>query len=445
MGLVPPGADRPHFKPQSGMIKKIPRLCGFVWRYARFDRKAKAALPELENLDAYKPEYLERKSELEILESVEALHGFYQRLSHHTIICQLLMFIHHRILKSRLDKIGVDIECFDLTEGMDNLKKFDPNVALSALSKQFHNLNEGIQGQIRAGRLSEIQSMPECATFYRSFMEFLDRFGHLSDSTVNFSYPSWRETQDIIINILADFPNSYDHEPEKIRVIDLKENGSYTWILGLLYRRARLFVYLREAYSDLFNRCLGLLRQHYLALSDRLVSQGSLEQREDIFSLFHPEIRRLVIGEFPVSETLTIVAQRNSEMEASALVSLPELIYGQTAPPITITKGKILSGVPTSRGYFTGCVKVVHNLGDFHKLQEGDVLVIPFSDTSWLPLFAKASAVIAESGGMLSHSSIIAREYGIPAVVSVPGILNLEDNTRVFVDGFKGEIRIVEE
>jgi len=58
----------------------------------------------------------------------------------------------------------------------------------------------------------------------------------------------------------------------------------------------------------------------------------------------------------------------------------------------------------------------------------------------WIPLFTKAGAVVAESGGMLSHSSIVAREYGIPAVVSVSGVLQLEDNMVVSIDGYKGEI-----
>jgi phosphohistidine swiveling domain-containing protein len=84
----------------------------------------------------------------------------------------------------------------------------------------------------------------------------------------------------------------------------------------------------------------------------------------------------------------------------------------------------------------------VHGLRDFDKLQPGDVLVIPFSDVGWTPLFTKAGAVIAESGGILSHSSIVAREYNIPAVVSVPGACQLADDTIVTVDGYRGEIVI---
>lgn len=73
----------------------------------------------------------------------------------------------------------------------------------------------------------------------------------------------------------------------------------------------------------------------------------------------------------------------------------------------------------------------------------GAVLVIPFSDISWAPLFAQAGAIIAESGGMLSHSSIVAREYRIPAVVSITNACHiLKDDMLVTVDGFKGEVII---
>ena len=83
---------------------------------------------------------------------------------------------------------------------------------------------------------------------------------------------------------------------------------------------------------------------------------------------------------------------------------------------------------------------MVKGLGDFHKVIDGCVLVIPYSDVSWTPLFARAGALIAEAGGVLSHSSIVAREYGIPAIVSVPHATRLMDGIEVTVDGYTGNI-----
>jgi pyruvate,water dikinase len=82
---------------------------------------------------------------------------------------------------------------------------------------------------------------------------------------------------------------------------------------------------------------------------------------------------------------------------------------------------------------------VILGPGDFHKLKKGEILVAPITNPVWTPLFAVASAVITEVGGILSHGAIVAREYGIPAVMSVTGATRmLHDGQRVTVDGNKG-------
>jgi len=83
---------------------------------------------------------------------------------------------------------------------------------------------------------------------------------------------------------------------------------------------------------------------------------------------------------------------------------------------------------------------VVRDTSEFQKVMPGDVIAIPYSDVAWTPLFARAGAVVAESGGMLSHSSIVAREYRIPCVVSVAGATKLPDGATVVVDGYAGSV-----
>jgi pyruvate,water dikinase len=132
-------------------------------------------------------------------------------------------------------------------------------------------------------------------------------------------------------------------------------------------------------------------------------------------------------------------------MDEAQNITMPPIIYGDQPPPVETSNVRKLSGTPTSSGYCTGRLKIVKGLQDFGKVCSGDVLVIPFSDVGWTPLFTRSVGVIAESGGILSHSSIIAREFGIPAVVSVLGSMQLQDGTLVTIDGFKGEVIIHEE
>jgi len=120
------------------------------------------------------------------------------------------------------------------------------------------------------------------------------------------------------------------------------------------------------------------------------------------------------------------------------------VIIGAEAP--SLQPKKVLhrfKGVAASTGYYQGRVTTVSGVQDFKKIREGDVLVIPYSDVGWTPLFVHAGAVISGAGGMLSHAAIVAREYRMPAVVSVRGISNLADGTTVAVDGFKGEVLII--
>ena len=101
----------------------------------------------------------------------------------------------------------------------------------------------------------------------------------------------------------------------------------------------------------------------------------------------------------------------------------------------------VWSGIAVSPGAAEGIARLVRHPGDAAHLQQGDILCAPSTDPGWTPLFLRASAIVMETGGYLSHGSIVAREYGIPAVANVPGILSaLQDGERIFVDGSQGKI-----
>jgi phosphohistidine swiveling domain-containing protein len=215
-------------------------------------------------------------------------------------------------------------------------------------------------------------------------------------------------------------------------------------LLRPIYQRARQFRFYREAVGFLHKFGYGLFRRYALALGERLAGRGIIKTQEDVYYLHLNEIRSSVRGQGSESSLKDQIAARKLEMEECLHITPPGTIYGDQAPPLDFQTSGTLKGTPTSRGCFSGPVKVIRGITNFSKLQEGDVLVIQFSDVGWTPLFAKAGAVIAESGGILSHSSIVAREYGIPAVVSVPGACRLEDGTLVTVDGYRGEIIVHE-
>ena len=98
-------------------------------------------------------------------------------------------------------------------------------------------------------------------------------------------------------------------------------------------------------------------------------------------------------------------------------------------------------GTAASPGAVTGPARVVAGPADFKRLREGDILVCRATDPAWTPLFALAAGVVAETGGRLSHAAIVAREYGIPAVLGVPGAtVRIADGARISVDGTAGRV-----
>ena len=103
--------------------------------------------------------------------------------------------------------------------------------------------------------------------------------------------------------------------------------------------------------------------------------------------------------------------------------------------------GRRLVGVGVAAGRTSGRARIVRHPENGHRLERGEILIAPSTDPGWTPLFLRAAGVIMEVGGYLSHGAIVAREYGIPAVVNVPGLLGtVKDGQNVTVDGDSGWI-----
>jgi pyruvate,water dikinase len=188
----------------------------------------------------------------------------------------------------------------------------------------------------------------------------------------------------------------------------------------------------------------GLFRPLVLELGRRLVERGTVSTPDDAMYLTAQELTDSVVVGIKRHD---LVIERRLEMAEAADIDMPDVVFGDDFIPsrAPVSNSSVWRGTPTMRGHHRGPARVVEGIGDFDKVQDGDVIVIPFSDVGWTPLFAKAGAVVAESGGMLSHSSIVAREYGLPCVVSVAGAMRIPDSATIVVDGYHGTITLVED
>jgi pyruvate,water dikinase len=443
MGVAPRGTGKPVFKPGPKFFLLLPRVIPFLWDKWTFARQAESNFPKLETeAKEYSLQPSEEFDDRQLIAAIDKLLDLNKRTTYNTMLSIMLMQIYNGIFRSLLKKLDIDPADFSLSEGMDELKEYDPNVKLEILHREYLNLDETYQEMIKDNDYQAFQSIKGIDDFHCEVNEFLEQFGHMSDRTGVFDTIPWRETPEMILELIIDFQKPEEKGKQKIRFEDLKRKGMRGRMLKTFYDRSRQFLLFREMYSSLFTYTLMLFRVYYIALGDRLVDRGLLISREDIYFLYDQEIRTYVDGQNNGHDFANLVMERKQDMDRCKDAILPEVIYGNSPPPVVEQTDHKLAGTPTSRGYYTGKTKIIRGIGDFKKLEQGEVLVIPYSDVGWIPLFAKAGAVIAESGGMLSHSSIIAREYGIPAVVSVYGALQLSDGLTVSIDGYKGEIHV---
>jgi pyruvate,water dikinase len=437
------GSEKPTFKPTAKTLRLLPKLIRFAIDKTRFAKKIDAFLPDMKNrYSAFSIDNITNLKPEEIIRDIDKLNKLNEETAYYMIVTYSLMGVYNGLLKYQLKKYGISIDTIDLTKGIDELNDFNPVVTLSTLNHNFSHLKDGIKEKISNSSYQDFLTIPGINSFQKSVNNFIEHFGHLSDSGNDFSCTPWRENRDNIITMIVNYTHRNETTSHKSHFSNLNISSIKKIFLHPLYKRSRKFLYYREAVGFLYTYGYGLFRPYFLALGDYFSLKGWICSKDDIFYLSFPEIQALVKDESQGAHYKNIILQRKEEMEEFGNISLPHIIYGDKQPPINRPTGNILSGIPTSKGIFEGKAQVIHGVADFNKLSDGDVLIIPFSDVGLTPLFTKAGAIVSESGGFLSHSSIIAREYEIPAVVSVPEACQIEDNTTVTVDGYKGEIII---
>jgi phosphoenolpyruvate synthase/pyruvate phosphate dikinase len=186
-------------------------------------------------------------------------------------------------------------------------------------------------------------------------------------------------------------------------------------------------------------------KQALLKEAEQLVQANVIQQKEDIYYLTFEELREVILTH---QLDYQIISKRIDEYK----------VYEKLAPPRVITSdGEIIAGqykrenlpaealvgLPVSSGLIEGRARVILSMEDAD-LEDGDILVTTFTDPSWTPLFVSIKGLVTEVGGLMSHGAVIAREYGLPAVVGVENATRLiQDRQRIRVHGTEGYVEIL--
>lgn len=293
--------------------------------------------------------------------------------------------------------------------------------------------------------------------------EYLEKYGMRCSGDIDITRPRWSEQPTALIpSILSNIKNFPQNArrivfEQRLQESNQKEQDLLDRIEQLPGGRRKVkkakkkisimrnYIGYREYPKYAFVQRYYIYKQALLKESDALVQRGLLKKREDIYYLYFDEIRA-------VSNTheldYGIITKRKADYEIFDKLSPPRVmttddgIIAGTYHSENIAQGA-LPGIPVSAGIIEGRARVIHRMEDAD-ISEGDILVTTFTDPSWTPVFVSLKGLVTEVGGLMTHGAVIAREYGLPAVVSVEKATKLiKDGQMIRVNGTEGYVEIL--
>jgi phosphohistidine swiveling domain-containing protein len=306
--------------------------------------------------------------------------------------------------------------------------------------------------------------------FERELGQFLAENYFHADAELDISTPRWGESPERVKQIVEDIlraksepkdPDAAAKEQfqafsaEQQRIIDAIRRS--VWHRLRFERRfrkqlqvARTYLSRREEMREYSTRAYNLVRQYVLESGRRLQRMGYLTDSADVFMLYTNEIPRIGRGKDERERVLALTSFRRLMYRGYRLLEPPGELgknvtqRDHTALPLSESGAMVLHGIGCSAGLIEATVRVVLTLEGADTVRAGEVLVTRFTDPGWTPVLGIVAGVVTEVGGLLSHAAVIGREYGIPAVLNVPGATQiLKTGQRVRLDGREGTVTIM--
>ncbi|HLF40780.1 MAG TPA: PEP-utilizing enzyme [Acidimicrobiia bacterium] len=373
-------------------------------------------------------------------------------------------------------------DAYKLVQGLPN-KTVEVGHALWRLSRAAlgqADVRAALEGPAPAGEVVRALKGTEAGgAFLSDLREYLEAYGQRGDKFFDLEHPSWVEDPSPVFdNLRVYLTQPDDADPAaagaalavereeavaatRARLAGYPEaaRGQFEFLLAA----AQVGVVITEDHGFWIDfRSSYKVRRVLVEMGRRLHAGGALDHPDDVFMLSVAEVRETAAAD-PMPDRRALVAERKAEMDRFAGVRPPDRL-GTPPPPValpdnafmrsmakfwggepggpeveeTVEPG-IVRGMPGSPGRVKGVARIIRNLSDADRLQPGDVLVAETTTPPWTPLFAVAGAVVTDTGGVLSHCAVVAREYGLPAVVGTrTGSDRIRDGEIVEVDGDAG-------
>ena len=348
---------------------------------------------------------------------------------------------------------------------------FNPTVRMNLA---LWTLAESMRAELATAHLLARTPAADLAEAYRAevlpsslqqgLAHFLQEYGHLGIADLDLGAPRWSEDPGPVLASLArlqmvqDPVHAPDHAHQQtaaeaetmIAVLSRRARGK-NWLLGRVVgfclRRAHTLAGSREMPRFVAALLLAQVRAHLWFAGEELASKGRLSQAADVFFLTLAEARKALAG---TDLQATIDERRAAYTQECRRRHVPLVLLSDGTQPsvqpqrAALTEG-VLRGTAAARGRATARARVIRDPQEA-ELVPGEILVAPSTDPGWTPLFLTAAGLVMEVGGAMAHGAIVAREYGIPAVVGVPQATErIPPGSRITVDGTTGTVVIESE
>nr|WP_236557670.1 PEP/pyruvate-binding domain-containing protein [Arthrobacter sp. 9AX] len=340
---------------------------------------------------------------------------------------------------------------------------------LAAAMKEDREARQALEAREPAELAADFRAGTLPPVLHTGLARFLERYGHRAVAEIDVGMPRWSDDPTHILGVLANYLRLADAatapdtqfsraEEEAEAAVDRLVAGARrhgrvrALLVGAALRRSRLFAGLRE--MPKYQLVLGLAeaRKQLALVGAALAADGRLETPDDVFFLDFEEVRQALgdpktNGANPPRNVRGLVVERRAAYAGEVgRRHIPRVLLSDgTEPEVLHSRGAgmadgALAGSPASAGMVTAPARVILDPVGAH-LEPGEILVAPSTDPGWTPLFLTAGGLVMEMGGPNSHGAVVAREYGIPAVVGVPeATIRLATGQIITVDGGAGTV-----
>jgi rifampicin phosphotransferase len=352
-----------------------------------------------------------------------------------------------------------------LLVGVGNMESAEAGLALwrlASFAREHPRLQEVIfRSEDFATTRASLLGLKDGSEFLERWDAFMERHGHHTRGEVDVMNPRWRDTPDVVLAMVRTYLRSGGqvdpvaaHRQRGVERRQLVEecrrrlrNPLKRSLFNFFLGGAERWYLARENLKSEAVRMIALARHLLLLLGESFQRRHILADREDIFFLTIEELEPVVSGTANFDVRAAVDARR-VEYRKNLDITPPAVVIGRFDPDNFVpdsfdADAETLTGLAVSPGVVSGRARVILRSDTTEQVLPGEVLVAPFTDPGWTPYFLQAAAIVMDRGGLLSHGSIIAREYGIPAVVNVgPATQIIQTGQMLHVDGTRGEVRI---